>query len=247
MFDLTGKTALVTGAGRGIGVAIAERFAAAGAFVWVHYNASETAAQAVVQGILNAGGQARAVGGNIADSGAVDGFFAAIAESGQTVDILVNNAGVNIQSHLIRMSDEQIMQVVAANYLGTVYCTRAALKVMNKKRWGRLIHISSIVADLGSPTQTIYCSTKSALFGFSKALTKEYGGRNITSNVIMPGLIDTDMTRALPEEAFKAILAGIPAGRVGQPQDIAAACQFLASEEASFISGAELAVNGGAL
>ncbi|HYE77569.1 MAG TPA: 3-oxoacyl-ACP reductase family protein [bacterium] len=247
MFDLSGKSALVTGGSRGIGAGVCEAMAAAGARVWVHYNSGADAANEVAAAIVGKGGAATAVGGDIGDSAQAQGVIDAIEGQGGQVDILVNNAGINIQSHLIRMADDQIQQVLNTNLLGTIYCTRAALKGMMKRKWGRLIHISSIVADLGSPTQTIYCATKSALFGFSKALTKEYAGRGITSNVIMPGLIDTAMTRALSEEQLNSILATIPTGRIGQPADIAAACVFLASNEASFISGAELAVNGGAL
>lgn len=247
MFDLTGKTALVTGASRGIGSGIAMRLAAAGAFVWVHYNASKTGAEALVEEIRSRGGQADLVGGTIAESASVEAMFGTIEASGKTVEILVNNAGINVEQHLVRMSDDEINTILSTNVLGAVYCTRRALPNMRKARWGRLIHISSIVADLGSPMQTLYCATKSALFGFSKALTKEYGNRGITSNVIMPGLIDTDMTRALPEAQLNAILAGIPAGRIGTPADIAAAVHFLASDDASFLSGAEIAINGGAL
>lgn len=246
MFDLSGKAALVTGASRGIGSGVARRLAAAGAFVWVHYNASRDSADALVAEIRAGGGQAEAVGGNVAQPEAVEAMFATI-EAQAPVEILVNNAGINIEQHLVRMSDEEIQAVLSTNLFGTIYCTRRALPNMRKARWGRLVHMSSIVANLGSPMQTIYCTSKSALFGFSKALTKEYANRGITSNVIMPGLIDTDMTRALPEEQLKAILAGIPAGRMGTPEDIAAAVHFLVSPEASFISGAEIAVNGGAL
>lgn len=246
MFDLSGKTALVTGASRGIGSGVARRLAAAGAFVWVHYNASRDSADALVAEIRAGGGQAGAVGGNVAQPEAVEAMFATI-EAQAPVEILVNNAGINVEQHLVRMSDEEIQAVLSTNLFGAIYCTRRALPNMRKARWGRLVHMSSIVANLGSPMQTIYCTSKSALFGFSKALTKEYANRGITSNVIMPGLIDTDMTRALPEEQLKAILAGIPAGRMGTPEDIAAAVHFLVSPEASFISGAEIAVNGGAL
>lgn len=246
MFDLSGKTALVTGASRGIGSGVARRLAAAGAFVWVHYNASRDSADALVAQIRAGGGEAGAVGGNVAQPEAVEAMFATI-EAQSPVEILVNNAGINVEQHLVRMSDEEIQAVLSTNLFGTIYCTRRALPNMRKARWGRLVHMSSIVANLGSPMQTIYCTSKSALFGFSKALTKEYANRGITSNVIMPGLIDTDMTRALPEEQLKAILAGIPAGRMGTPEDIAAAVHFLVSPEASFISGAEIAVNGGAL
>ncbi|MCG3152648.1 MAG: 3-oxoacyl-[acyl-carrier-protein] reductase FabG [bacterium] len=246
MFDLSGKTALVTGASRGIGSGVARRLAAAGAFVWVHYNASRDSADALAAEIRTNGGKAEVIGGNVAQPEAVEAMFATI-EAQAPVDILVNNAGINIEQHLVRMSDEEIQAVLSTNLFGTIYCTRRALPNMRKARWGRLVHMSSIVANLGSPMQTIYCTSKSALFGFSKALTKEYANRGITSNVIMPGLIDTDMTRAMPEEQLKAILAGIPAGRMGTTEDIAAAVHFLVSPEASFISGAEIAVNGGAL
>lgn len=247
MFSLAGRTALITGAGRGIGQAIALRLAAAGAKVWVHYNTSRQPAEALVEMIRSLDGTADAVGGDVSDSAQVEAMFAAIEAAGPAVDILVNNAGINIEQHLVRMSDAEIMQVVSTNYLGVIYCTRRALGPMRKNRWGRLIHISSVVGRLGSPMQTIYCSTKSALLGFSKALMKEYGNRGITSNVILPGLIESDMTSKLPEELLKGMLERIPAGRAGLPEEVAAAVHFLATEEAGYLNGAELDVNGGML
>ena len=241
--DLSGKVALVTGASRGIGRAIALTLARAGARVAV--TSRGDAAQAVVDEIVQAGGEATAVAADVVDAQAMSAAVDHVLETWGRLDILVNNAGITRDQLLLRMKREDWDAVVATNLTGTFTCTQAVLKTMVRQRVGRIISISSVVGQSGNPGQTNYAATKAGIIGFSKALAREVASRNITVNVVAPGLIDTDMTRDISSDAQANWTANIPLGRLGTPDDIAAAVCFLASDAASYITGQVLAVNGG--
>ncbi len=243
--ELEGKVALVTGASRGIGRAIALELARAGAQVAVNYTASEEAAQEVVSAINSLGRQSLAVRFNVADHEEVSQGIKTVEEKLGPVDILVNNAGITRDALLMRLKEEALEEVLAVNLKGTFLVTRAVLSGMLKRRWGRIINISSVVAFSGNPGQTNYAASKAGLVGFTRSLALEVASRGITVNVVAPGFIETDMTAALPEKAREALLSRIPMGRPGTPEEVAHAVVFLASEKASYITGTVLHVNGG--
>jgi 3-oxoacyl-[acyl-carrier protein] reductase len=242
MFDLSGKTALVTGASGGIGQAIARQLHAQGAAVVL----SGTRAEALdsLKGDLVE--RAHVAPCNLADATAVEGLVkAAEAAAGATIDILVNNAGITRDNLFLRMKDEEWEQVLAVN-LGSVFrLSRAVLRGMMKKRWGRIISITSVVGVTGNPGQGNYAAAKAGIIGMSKSLAAEVASRNITVNCVAPGFIATPMTDALTSEQKTALLGRIPAGRMGEANEIAAAVVYLASEEAAYVTGQTLHVNGG--
>ncbi|SFF32504.1 3-oxoacyl-[acyl-carrier-protein] reductase [Fontimonas thermophila] len=235
---LAGQTALVTGASRGIGRAIAERLAADGARV-IGTATSTSGAEAIGALLRAHGGEGRVL--DVRDASACEALIDAIGP----VSILVNNAGVTRDTLLLRMKDEDWSQVLETDLTAVFRLSRAVLRGMMKARYGRIINIGSVVGAMGNPGQANYCAAKAGLVGFSKALAQEMGSRGITVNVVAPGFIETDMTAALPEEARQGLLARVPVQRLGRPEDIAAAVAFLASAEASYITGATLHVNGG--
>ena len=240
-----GRVALVTGAGRGIGRAVAEHLAGQGNRVVVNYRSSQAEAEAVVAGILAAGGEAMAIQADVSDEAAVAGMFAAVEQRWGPAGILVNNAGITRDQLLMRMKREDWDRVLEVNLGGAFVCTQAVLRPMMKQRTGRIVSISSVVGQMGNAGQSNYAASKAGLIGFSKSLAREVAARNITVNVVAPGLIDTDMTRALPPEVQAEWQSRVPLGRFGTPEDVAAAVCFLASDEASYITGQVLAVNGG--
>jgi 3-oxoacyl-[acyl-carrier protein] reductase len=241
--DLSGKVALVTGASRGIGRAIARTLATAGAQVVI--TSRGDAAQAVADEITQAGGQALALAADVSDAAAIAGVVDRILDAYGRLDVLVNNAGITRDQLLLRMKRDDWDAVIATNLTGTFVCTQAVLKTMVRQRAGRIISISSVVGQSGNPGQTNYAATKAGIIGFSKALAREVASRNITVNVVAPGLIDTDMTREISSDAQASWTSNIPLGRLGTPDDVAAAVCFLASDAASYITGQVLAVNGG--
>ena len=243
MFELTGKIAIVTGASRGIGKAVASLLAERGAFVVAAARGDHAAA--TVTAIQAAGGRAEAVALEVTDHGAIDAIVASALERHGRIDILVNNAGIARDQLLMRMKRDEWDQVLATNLTAAFACAQAVIKPMIKQRAGRIISISSVVGQAGNPGQTNYAASKAGLIGFSKALAKEVASRSITVNVVAPGLIDTDMTRALTGKAQIDWGSQIPIGRLGATEDVAAAVGFLASDEASYITGQVLAVNGG--
>jgi len=247
MFDLTGKVAIVTGASRGIGRATAEALAEQGALVVVNYARGEAQATEVVEGIRARGGKAEALRFDVASSAEAEAAIADVAKRHGRLDILVANAGVSIDGLLIQLKDETLDQVMAVNLRGALACARAAIKAMLKARRGRVIFVSSVVGETGNAGQVAYAASKAAMLGVTKSLAKEYAKRNITVNAVTPGWIETDMTQALPEAARAAMLAGIPLGRAATPREVAGPVVFLASEEASYVTGAVLRVNGGML
>lgn len=241
MFDLSGKTALVTGATGGLGGAIARAFHAQGARV-VLSGTREAALRALVDEL---GEGAFIAAANLADPQSVDGLiWRAEAEAGQ-IDILVSNAGLTRDGLLLRMKDEDWETVLRVNLEAYFRLSRAALKGMFKRRSGRIIGITSVVGVTGNPGQTDYAASKAGMIGFTKALAAEVAGRQVTANCIAPGFIASPMTDALNETQKSAILGRIPAGRLGEGAEIAAACVYLASDEASYVTGQTLHVNGG--
>ncbi len=243
--DLGRKVALVTGASRGIGRAVALELARAGAAVAVNYTASEGPAREVVREIEQMGGKAIPVRFDVADPEAVARGVKEVEEALGAIDILVNNAGITRDGLLVRLKDEDWERVLSVNLRGAFLVTRAVLPGMMKRRYGRIINISSVVAFSGNPGQTNYAASKAGLVGFSRSLALEVARRGITVNVVAPGLIETDMTAALPEKAREALLSRVPMGRAGTPQEVAHAVVFLASDRASYITGTVLHVNGG--
>lgn len=243
---MTGKrVALVTGASRGIGRAIALRLAAEGCYVVINYNGSKEKAEEVQQEILQAGGQAHIYQCNVADFQACGEMFKDTISKMGHLDILVNNAGITKDGLLMGMSEEDFSKVVDTNLKGTFYCIRHAARTMIKQKKGRIINLSSIVGISGNAGQANYAASKSGVIGLTKSAAKELASRGITVNAIAPGFICTDMTQVLPEQVKEKIWAQIPMGGFGDPQDVAAAAAFFASEEAGYITGQVLMVDGG--
>ncbi|MEO6237600.1 MAG: 3-oxoacyl-ACP reductase FabG [Vicinamibacterales bacterium] len=243
MIDLSDRVALVTGASRGIGRAIASMLAAQGATVVAA--AREQNAAATVEAIAASGGKAEVASVDVSDSGAIDALVAgALARHGR-IDILVNNAGIARDQLMLRMKRDDWDAVIATNLTAAFALTQAVLKPMIRQKGGRIICISSVVGQSGNAGQANYAASKAGLIGFAKAVAQEVASRNITVNVVAPGLIETDMTRGITGEARVEWAAKIPLQRLGTPDDIAAAVCFLASREASYITGQVLAVNGG--
>ncbi|MSO46271.1 MAG: 3-oxoacyl-ACP reductase FabG [Acidobacteria bacterium] len=243
MLDLTGKVAIVTGASRGIGLAVAVLLASRGAHVVAAARGEHAAAAA--SAIQVAGGRAEAASLDVTDTASVDAMVVAALERHGRIDILVNNAGIARDQLLLRMKREDWDQVIATNLTAVFACARAVIRPMIKQRSGRIISISSVVGQAGNAGQTNYAASKAGLIGFSKALAREVASRHITVNVVAPGLIETDMTRAITGRAQDDWAAQIPLGRLGTVGDVAAAVCYLASDEASYITGQVLAVNGG--
>jgi 3-oxoacyl-[acyl-carrier protein] reductase len=242
MFDLTGKTALVTGATGGIGGEIARALHAAGA----HVILSGTRQAALDALSADLGDRTSAVAANLSDPASVDGLVsAAEAASGRDLDILVANAGITRDGLMLRMKDEDWEQVIRVNLESYFRLSRAALKGMMKRRWGRIIGITSVVGVTGNPGQANYAASKAGMIGFSKALAQEVASRNVTVNCVAPGFIQSPMTDGLGDAQKAALLGRIPAGRLGGGADVAAACLYLASLEASYVTGQTLHVNGG--
>jgi 3-oxoacyl-[acyl-carrier protein] reductase len=243
MFDLSNKVALVTGASRGIGRAIAHRLAEQGAIVVAAARGDH--ANATAAEIVSAGRHGEAVSLDVTDAEAVQRLPADIVDRHGRLDIVVSNAGVTRDQLLMRMKREDWEAVIATNLTATFTLTQAAMRPMLKQRGGRIIAVSSVVGQMGNAGQTNYAASKAGLIGFAKALAREVASRGITVNVIAPGMIDTDMTRAVTEKAQVDWAQQIPLGRLGSVDDVAAAACYLASDEASYITGHVLAVNGG--
>ncbi|HEU4800310.1 MAG TPA: 3-oxoacyl-[acyl-carrier-protein] reductase [Gemmatimonadales bacterium] len=239
--DLTGKVAFVTGGTRGIGFAIAQALVASGAKVAISGRDAGRAAEAA--GRL--GGGTIGVTCDVADEAQVDKAIAEIESGLGGVDILVNNAGVTRDNILLRLDSAAWDEVLDTNLKGAFHTTRAVIKGMMKRRNGRIINISSIVGLTGNKGQANYAASKAGLIGFTKAVAREYASRGITANCVAPGYIETDMTNALPEDARKALLDSIALGRLGQPEDIAGAVLYLASDLAAYVTGQVLVVDGG--
>ena len=241
---LEGRVSLVTGASRGIGRAIARALAMDGATVFVGARDAGRLAE-VVREISDEGGAAVALVLDVADRVSVDSAFKTILEAQGRVDHLVNNAGITRDNLLLRMKKEEWDDVLATNLTGTYLCTQAALRPMLKQRSGRIVNVTSVVGLTGNAGQANYAASKAGIIGFTKAVAREVASRSITVNAVAPGFIDTDMTAAIADKAKESLTASIPLGRVGRPEDIAAAVAFLVSDAAAYITGQVLGVDGG--
>ncbi|AZN37802.1 3-oxoacyl-ACP reductase FabG [Iodobacter ciconiae] len=239
-----GKVALVTGASRGIGQSIALELARAGALV-IGTATSDAGAEAITAYLKEAGNAGCGLRLQVTEEGACDAIIDSITQQFGPVTILVNNAGITRDNLLMRMKDDEWDEVMATNLRPVYKLSKAVMRGMMKARWGRIINIASVVGATGNPGQANYCSAKAALFGFTKSLAREIGSRGVTVNAVAPGFIDTDMTKSLPEEQKVKLVEQIALGRLGNPQDIADAVSFLASEKAAYITGNTLHVNGG--
>ena len=242
---LNSKTAIVTGAARGIGRAVALNLAESGVSLVLNYYQNEEAALGLVKEIDALGGRCVLVQGDVSNPGDAQKLIDSALENFNELDILINNAGINKDNLLIRMKEEEFQRVVDVNLLGTFYCTKYASKIMMKKRFGRIVNVSSVVGIAGNAGQSNYAASKAGIIGFTKSVAKELATRNITVNAIAPGYIKTDMTDRLSEEQKDRILSRVPLGRFGLPEDVANMVNFLISDKADYITGQVFRIDGG--
>lgn len=245
MSKLAGKTAIITGASRGIGAEIARKFAADGAKVVVNYSGSQEKAEAVVADIKANGGEAFAVKADVSNAESVKAMVDETMKTFGSVDILVNNAGITRDNLMMRMKDDEWDDVININLKGVFICTKAVTRQMMKQRSGRIVNIASIVGVMGNAGQANYVAAKAGVIGLTKTTARELASRGITANAVAPGFITTDMTEQLTEEVQKAMMGQIPLGRFGAPEDVAKAALFLASDDASYMTGQTLHLDGG--
>ncbi len=245
MFKLDGKVAIITGGSRGIGAACAEAMAEQGAHVVVNYVRGEDKAREVAERIIAKGGKAEIAGFDVADSEATEKAIEGIAKKHGRLDIMVANAGIAIDGLLLRLKDVDLQKLFDTNVRGALACARAATRPMMKARTGRIIFVSSVIGEMGNVGQTAYAATKAALLGITKSIAREYASRNVTVNAIAPGFIETDMTHGMNDAMKEYVLKNIPLARVGTAKEVASAALYLASDEAAYVTGQVLRVNGG--
>ncbi len=245
MNGLMGRSALITGASRGIGAACARELAALGARVVINYAGSREAAESVVSDIVSSGGQATALRGDVSDPTSAQSLVEATVDLYGSLDILVNNAGITRDNLIVRLSDDDWTSVIDTNLSGVFYVTRAASKVMMKQRFGSIINITSVIGLVGNAGQVNYAAAKAGVIGLTKSVAKELAGRGVRANAVAPGFIETDMTATLPDSVREAASAQIAMKRFGTPSDVAKAVAFLAGDDAAYITGQVLAVDGG--
>ncbi len=243
--NLAGKTALVTGASRGIGRAIALKLADAGANVAINFAGNIAKAEEVKAEIETSGGKAILVQGNVADFQSVTEIVKKVVETFGTVDILVNNAGITRDNLLLKMSEQDFDEVVETNLKGVFNCTKAVTKIMMKQRGGRIVNMTSVVGLEGNVSQANYAAAKAGIIGFTKSAAREFATRGVTVNAVAPGFISTDMTAAVSDKIRDEILNKIPMAKIGAPEDVANLVAFLASEQAAYITGQVINVDGG--
>jgi 3-oxoacyl-[acyl-carrier protein] reductase len=236
---------LVTGASRGIGRAIAVELARHGHYIIVNYSSSPEAAQETLEECRAAGGDGELLKFSVADSQAVEDAFESIKSRHGKLDILVNNAGISKDGLILRMKDEEWMTTISVNLTGAFYCSRAASRLMLKAKYGRIVNISSVVGEMGNAGQVPYVSSKAGLIGMTKSLARELASRNVTVNAITPGFIETDMTGALDEKLKAEHMTAIPLGRFGKAEEVAHLVAFLTSDNAAYITGQVIGINGG--
>ena len=242
---LNGKVALVTGASRGIGRAIALRLAANGAKVAINFAGNLAKAEEVKAEIESSGSEAILVQGNVADFEVVSDIVKKVVDAWGRIDILVNNAGITRDNLLLKMSEKDFDDVIATNLKGVFNTTKAVTKLMMKQREGRIVNMSSVVGLMGNISQANYSAAKAGIIGFTKSTAKELASRNVTVNAIAPGFVSTDMTDALSDKVKEELSKNIPLGRIGEPEDIANAVEFLVSDKAAYITGQVICVDGG--
>ena len=245
MTESNGRIALVTGGSRGIGRSIAERLAKEGCYVVINYVSNEEAARQVLSAIEDAGGKGQIAPFDVSDFDATQKAVEEIVEELGGLHILINNAGITQDTLMLRMKEEDWTNVISVNLNGVFNCTKAVTRIMMKQRYGRIINLSSVVGEMGNSGQTNYAASKAGIIGFTKAAAREMAPRSVTVNAVSPGFIETDITRALTEEIRKDYIERIPLGRFGSPEDITGVVAFLASDEASYITGEVIRVNGG--
>ncbi len=245
MFSLVDKVAIVTGGSRGIGRAVCVALARAGAKVVVNYSGNEEAAAETLRLVREVGADGELARFDVGDADAADQAISEIAKRHGRLDILVNNAGVAYDQILLRIKPEELEKTLRVNVGGTLWCSKAAMRVMIRKRQGRIINLSSVVGEAGNPGQAVYSSSKAAILGLTKTLAREYASRGVTVNAVAPGFIETDMTAGLPEPVKQGAIAQTPLGRIGSAEDVAAAVLYLASDEAGYVTGQVIRVNGG--
>lgn len=245
MTETNGRIALVTGGSRGIGRSIALRLAKDGFFVVVNYLSNKSAALDVLASIESAGGKGKIAGFDVSDFNATQRAIDSIIEELGGLHILVNNAGITHDALMLRMKEEDWTSVISVNLNGVFNCTKAVTRTMMKQRFGRVINITSVVGEMGNSGQTNYAASKAGIIGFTKAAAREMAPRSVTVNAVSPGFIETDITLQLPEEIRKSYIEKIPLGRFGSPEDITGVVAFLTTEEASYITGEVIRVNGG--
>ncbi len=245
MSDFAGQVALVTGGSRGIGRACCVALARAGARVAVGYAGNEAAAAETARQIVAAGTEAKLLPFDVADPAAAAAGVEAVVSDWGRLDVLVNNAGVAIDGLLLRLKDEDLERQIAVNVKGAFHLARAAARPMLKQRRGSIVNVSSVVGETGNAGQSAYAASKAALLGLTKSLAREFASRNVRVNAVAPGFIETDMTAGIPEAVRQKMLETIPAGRLGTADEVARAVLFLASEDAAYVTGEVLRVNGG--
>ncbi len=239
------KTVVVTGGSRGIGRAVCLAFAGKDTRIFFNYISNGSEAETTVRLVEAAGGSAQAVQADITDEASVERFFKEIIAATQSVDVLVNNAGITRDNLMVRMKPGDWEAVIRTNLTGMFLCTRASVRSMIKRHSGRIINIGSVVGSIGNAGQVNYAAAKAGVIGFTKAVARELASRNITANVVSPGYIETDMTAALSDDVRSGLMAQIPLGRLGKPEDVAGVVRFLASDAAAYITGQVIHVSGG--
>jgi 3-oxoacyl-[acyl-carrier protein] reductase len=242
---LAGHVAVVTGGSRGIGRAIAAALAGAGAAVVVNYRENEAAAAETVRAIAAGGGTAEAARFDVGDAGAVRAGLQGVVDRRGRLDILVNNAGFSVDTLLLRLKEEDWERVLRTNLTGVFHCTKAAVRAMVRGRYGRIVNLTSVVAEMGNAGQAAYAAAKAGVIGFTKSMARELASRGITVNAVAPGFVETDMTAGLSDDQKMFYTNVIPLGRIATPDEVAAAVTFLASPAAGYITGHVLNVNGG--